>query len=155
MEYRTLGKTGERVSALGLGGAHAGRPQDPAETTRIIRTAIDNGVTFMDNCWDYQNGQAEVRAVSYTSAFNAPALFAWLHKDALIKRLEAEIDATSSDALSAEQRAKKTREMQAAILTIERQEVALADDDLFALRPDTDVRAFLLCEGPQPEGALG
>ena len=61
MEYRTLGKTGERVSALGLGGAHAGRPQDPADTTRIIRTAIDSGVTFMDNCWDYQNGQAEVR----------------------------------------------------------------------------------------------
>ena len=61
MEYRTLGKTGERVSALGLGGAHAGRPQDPADTTRIIRTAIDNGVTFMDNCWDYQNGEAEVR----------------------------------------------------------------------------------------------
>ncbi len=61
MEYRTLGKTGERVSALGLGGAHAGRPQDPADTTRIIRTAIDSGVTFMDNCWDYQNGEAEVR----------------------------------------------------------------------------------------------
>lgn len=61
MEYRTLGKTGQRVSALGLGGAHAGRPSDPAETTRIIRTAIDNGVTFMDNCWDYQLGEAEVR----------------------------------------------------------------------------------------------
>ena len=61
MEYRTLGKTGERVSALGLGGAHAGRPQDPADTIRIIRTAIDHGITFMDNCWDYQNGQAEVR----------------------------------------------------------------------------------------------
>jgi len=61
MEFRTLGKTGERVSAIGLGGAHAGRPQDPAETTRIIRAAIDGGLTFMDNCWDYQNGQAEVR----------------------------------------------------------------------------------------------
>jgi predicted aldo/keto reductase-like oxidoreductase len=61
MEYRILGKTGERVSAIGLGGAHAGRPQDPAETTRLIRTAIDNGITFMDNCWDYQLGQAEIR----------------------------------------------------------------------------------------------
>jgi predicted aldo/keto reductase-like oxidoreductase len=61
MEFRTLGKTGERVSAIGLGGAHAGRPQDPAETTRIIRAAIDGGLTFMDNCWDYQNGQAEIR----------------------------------------------------------------------------------------------
>lgn len=61
MEYRTLGRTGQRVSALGIGGAHAGRPQDPAVTTRIIRTAIDAGVTFMDNCWDYQLGQAEIR----------------------------------------------------------------------------------------------
>lgn len=61
MEFRTLGRTGERVSAIGLGGAHAGRPQDPAETTRIIRAAIDGGITFMDNCWDYQLGQAEVR----------------------------------------------------------------------------------------------
>lgn len=61
MEYRTLGKTGERVSAIGIGGAHAARPEDPAETTRIIRTAIDAGITFMDNCWDYSGGQAEVR----------------------------------------------------------------------------------------------
>ena len=61
MEYRLLGSTGERVSALGLGGAHAARPTDPAETTRLIRAAIDAGVTFLDNCWDYHGGEAEVR----------------------------------------------------------------------------------------------
>lgn len=61
MQYRTLGKTGERVSAIGLGGAHVARPKDPAETTRIIHAAIDGGITFMDNCWDYHGGQAEVR----------------------------------------------------------------------------------------------
>lgn len=61
MQYRTLGKTGERVSAIGLGGAHVARPQDPAETTRIIHAAIDGGLTFMDNCWDYHGGQAEVK----------------------------------------------------------------------------------------------
>jgi aryl-alcohol dehydrogenase-like predicted oxidoreductase len=61
MQYRTLGKTGERVSAIGLGGAHVARPQDPAETTRIIHAAIDGGMTFMDNCWDYHAGQAEVK----------------------------------------------------------------------------------------------
>ena len=61
MEYRTLGKTGERVSAIGLGGAHAARPTSPEESIRIIRTAIDNGITFMDNCWDYSGGDAEVR----------------------------------------------------------------------------------------------
>ena len=61
MEYRTLGKTGERVSAIGIGGAHAARPKDPEETTRLIRTAIDSGITFMDNCWDYSGGEAEER----------------------------------------------------------------------------------------------
>lgn len=61
MEYRTLGKTGERVSSIGIGGAHAARPSTTEESTRIIRTAIDNGITFMDNCWDYSGGEAEVR----------------------------------------------------------------------------------------------
>ncbi len=61
MTYRTLGKTGEKVSAIGLGGAHAGFASDPELTTRIIRTAIDRGITFMDNCWDYAEGECERR----------------------------------------------------------------------------------------------
>ncbi len=61
MIYRPLGRTGEKVSVLGLGGAHIGRQSDEDESIRIVRTAIDNGVTFMDNCWDYSNGQSEVR----------------------------------------------------------------------------------------------
>src|SRR5580700_6952439 len=61
MIYRTLGKTGEKVSAIGLGGYHVGMQSDPQESIRIIRTAIDNGITFMDNCWDYNDGQSEVR----------------------------------------------------------------------------------------------
>jgi predicted aldo/keto reductase-like oxidoreductase len=61
VEYRTLGKTGERVSALSIGGAHAARLATTAESIRLIRTAIDSGVTFLDNCWDYSNGEAEVR----------------------------------------------------------------------------------------------
>jgi aryl-alcohol dehydrogenase-like predicted oxidoreductase len=61
MLYRTLGKTGEKVSAIGLGGHHIGRPKDPAEGIRIIRTAIDRGVNFMDNCWDYHDGESERR----------------------------------------------------------------------------------------------
>ena len=59
MIYRKLGKTGERVSAIGLGGAHIGRPEEK-EATRIIRTAIDRGINFLDNCWDYSNGKCEV-----------------------------------------------------------------------------------------------
>jgi predicted aldo/keto reductase-like oxidoreductase len=61
MIYRQLGKTGEKVSAIGLGGHHIGRPKDPAEGIRIIRSAVDRGVTFMDNCWDYHDGESERR----------------------------------------------------------------------------------------------
>jgi len=61
MIYRNLGKTGEKVSAIGLGGHHIGRPKDPKEGIRIIRRAIDRGITFMDNCWDYHNGESERR----------------------------------------------------------------------------------------------
>jgi aryl-alcohol dehydrogenase-like predicted oxidoreductase len=61
MIYRTLGSTGERVSAIGLGGYHIGLPEDPDEGIRIVRTAIDQGITFMDNCWDYLDGESERR----------------------------------------------------------------------------------------------
>lgn len=62
MIYRTLGHTGERVSAVGLGGFHIGVPEvDEREAIRIIRTAIDEGITFMDNCWDYHEGRSEMR----------------------------------------------------------------------------------------------
>jgi aryl-alcohol dehydrogenase-like predicted oxidoreductase len=60
--YRSLGRTGERVSAIGIGGYHLGKPSlAEAESIRIIRTAIDNGVTFLDNSWDYYDGQSERR----------------------------------------------------------------------------------------------
>src|SRR5438105_7341643 len=61
MPYRTLGKTGEKVSAIGLGGFHIGQPKDEEEGIRIIRTAIDRGINFMDNSWDYHDGGSEVR----------------------------------------------------------------------------------------------
>ena len=61
MLYRTLGQTGEKVSAIGLGGYHIGVPEDEQESIRIIRSAIDRGITFMDNCWDYHNGGSEIR----------------------------------------------------------------------------------------------
>jgi uncharacterized protein len=61
MIYRPLGRTGERVSAIGLGGYHIGNPHDEQESIRLIHSAIDNGITFMDNCWDYHDGQSEIR----------------------------------------------------------------------------------------------
>ena len=57
---RTLGRTGEKVSAIGLGGYHIGIPQEEQDSIRLIRTAVDRGITFMDNCWDYHNGKSEV-----------------------------------------------------------------------------------------------
>jgi uncharacterized protein len=57
-----LGRTGEFVSRLGLGGSHIGKPHLSAEqSVALIRRAIDGGVTFMDNCWDYNEGQSEER----------------------------------------------------------------------------------------------
>ena len=60
MIYRQLGRTGEKISALGLGGFHIGNPPE-AEGIKIIRTAVDRGITFMDNCWDYHDGESERR----------------------------------------------------------------------------------------------
>jgi predicted aldo/keto reductase-like oxidoreductase len=61
MIYRTLGRTGERVSAVGLGGYHLGHPKDPNEAIRIVRSPLDRGITFLDNCWDYNDGESERR----------------------------------------------------------------------------------------------
>jgi predicted aldo/keto reductase-like oxidoreductase len=59
--YRTLGRTREQVSLIGLGGYHLGKQADPQESIRIMRTGLDEGVNFLDNCWDYNGGESEVR----------------------------------------------------------------------------------------------
>src|SRR5712672_11081 len=59
--HRTLGRTGESVSLIGLGGYHLGKQSDPDESIRIMRTGIDEGINFLDNCWDYNGGESEVR----------------------------------------------------------------------------------------------
>jgi aryl-alcohol dehydrogenase-like predicted oxidoreductase len=61
MVYRTLGKTGEPVSLIGLGGYHVGVQKTEDDSVRLIRSAIDRGITFLDNCWDYNGGASEVR----------------------------------------------------------------------------------------------
>ncbi len=63
MIYRELGTTGERVSAIGMGGYHLdkdGKVQEQ-DAVKLVRSAIDSGITFMDNCWDYNDGISEVR----------------------------------------------------------------------------------------------
>jgi len=62
MRYRTLGSTGEEVSAIGLGGWHLGlKHVDEQLSLRIVRAAIDRGISFMDNSWDYNDGLSELR----------------------------------------------------------------------------------------------
>jgi uncharacterized protein len=56
---RALGKTGVQVSLLGLGGHHQARPREESDCIRIVHESIDNGITFMDNAWEYHNGRAE------------------------------------------------------------------------------------------------
>jgi uncharacterized protein len=58
---RTLGRSGEKISMVGLGGYHLGMQSDEQESIRIIRSGLDGGVNFLDNCWDYNDGQSEVR----------------------------------------------------------------------------------------------
>jgi len=62
MIYRTLGHTGEKVSAIGVGGWHLGLGDvDEDLAIRIVRSAIDRGINFLDNCWDYNEGRSEER----------------------------------------------------------------------------------------------
>ncbi len=62
MIYRTFGRTGERVSAIGLGGYHLGKPNlEEAEAIRLVHQAIERGINFLDNCWDYNGGVSELR----------------------------------------------------------------------------------------------
>jgi len=59
---RTLGHTGEKVSMVGIGGYHLARPGvEEAESIRIVRTGLDQGINFLDNCWDYNGGESELR----------------------------------------------------------------------------------------------
>src|ERR1700710_2607365 len=59
--YRVLGRTGEKVSLVGGGGSHIGMQKDEQESIRIIRGALDRGINFLDNSWDYNDGKSEAR----------------------------------------------------------------------------------------------
>jgi aryl-alcohol dehydrogenase-like predicted oxidoreductase len=60
MPTRKLGRTGVDVSLVGLGGYHIGQAGDEQKAVRIMRAAIDHGINFMDNCWDYNEGRSHL-----------------------------------------------------------------------------------------------
>jgi uncharacterized protein len=103
MQYRTLGHTGEKVSIVGVGGAHIGLSNvSEGESQRIIRTAIDSGINFMDNCWNYGGGQSEIRmgkalrdgyrqkVFLMTKIDARDAKTATMHLDGSLKRLQVD-----------------------------------------------------------------
>jgi predicted aldo/keto reductase-like oxidoreductase len=61
MIYRELGTTGERVSAIGMGGYHLGKQPEASQSIQLMHAGIDRGITFLDNCWDYNDGISEIR----------------------------------------------------------------------------------------------
>ncbi len=62
MLYRQLGSTGVEVSAIGLGGSHLGQPTvTEGEAITLIHEALDRGINFLDNSWDYNEGRSEMR----------------------------------------------------------------------------------------------
>ncbi|HZU26384.1 MAG TPA: aldo/keto reductase [Bryobacteraceae bacterium] len=56
---RDFGRTGVKISALGLGGHHLGDPEDESTARQIVHMALDGGVNFFDNCWEYHRGKCE------------------------------------------------------------------------------------------------
>src|SRR5260370_12160802 len=76
MPYRTLGRTGARVSMVGIGGYHLGKPErDAQESIRIVRMALDEGVNFLDNCLDYNGGESRIRIGKAPPAGYRPQAF--------------------------------------------------------------------------------
>ena len=104
MIYRTLGRTGEKVSAIGLGGFHIGQQKDEADSIKIIRTAVDRGITFLDNSWDYNEGNSEIRmgkalGDGYRKKVFLMTKFDGRTKDAAAKQLDESLKRLQTDHL--------------------------------------------------------
>lgn len=101
--YRTLGRTGEKVSCIGVGGFHIGNPSEE-EAIKIIRTAVDSGINFMDNCWDYHDGDSEVRMGKALRDGYRDKVFLMTkidgrHKDAAAKQIDQSLQRLQTDHL--------------------------------------------------------
>lgn len=90
--HRPLGKTGVEVSMVGLGGFHLGKVKDDAEAVRMVHTAIDRGMTFIDNCWDYNEGRSEELAGKALAN-------GWRQKAFLMTKLDGRTKASAAEQL--------------------------------------------------------
>jgi aryl-alcohol dehydrogenase-like predicted oxidoreductase len=101
---RPLGRSGVMVSMIGLGGHHIGRPKDEQDGIRLVRMAIDHGITFLDNCWDYNEGRSEERmgkalADGYRKRAFLMTKLDGRTKDAATKQLEQSLQRLKTDVI--------------------------------------------------------
>ena len=84
MKYRPLGRTGEAVSLVGMGGYHLAKPggMNNSEAIRVVHAGLDAGINFCDNCWDYNSGESEVRLG------RALAMQGYRHKTFLMTKID-------------------------------------------------------------------
>lgn len=132
MQYRALGSTGEQVSALGLGGFHIGSPETERESIAIIRAAIEGGITFMDNCWDYHDGVSEVRMGKALEGGYRERVF-----------LMTKIDGRTYDAARAQIEESLTRLRTDVIDLMQIHEVIRLEDPDRVFAPDGAIRALV------------
>ena len=78
--YRSLGHTGEKVSCIGLGGFHLGKAGDESESDalKLIHASIDRGINFLDNSWDYNEGESEKRMGKAVKASHLRSRFVFM-----------------------------------------------------------------------------
>ena len=59
ISLRKFGRADAKISLLGLGGHHLGDAKDEATAIQMCHDAVDGGITFFDNCWEYNRGKSE------------------------------------------------------------------------------------------------
>lgn len=132
VERRQFGRADEQVSALGLGGYHLGVPEDPELAVEMVRTAIDGGITFMDNSWDYHSGESERRMGRALSGGYRDKVFLMTKldsrsRDGTMRQLEESLQRLQTDHLD----------------LLQLHEVIRPGDPAEALRDDGPIAAYL------------
>jgi len=102
MSYRTLGRTSEKVSCIGLGGYHLGQAGLPeAEAIKLFHAAVDRGINFSDNSWDYNNGESERRVGKALKGYREKVFvmtkFDGRTKDSALKQLDESLERLQVD----------------------------------------------------------